>query len=105
MSIQDLLRLTVAQKASDLHLAAGRPPVLRIDGVLFDIDAPPLGVDDIRGLASEILNEDQADRLEKERDLDCSYSLPGLSRFRVNIHFQRGSLAVAIRVITDEISG
>ncbi len=103
--IVDLLQETLKCGASDLHLAAGRPPVLRIDGNLISIDAPSLTPKDTRQLIEAILTDEQKELLEERRDLDFAYSVPGVGRFRVNVHYQRGSLAAALRVIPSRILG
>ena len=103
MELVDLLRLTVEKKASDLLITAGVPPMLRIDGDLERTKIPVVGPDESRRLIYGILTENQKGRFERDKELDFSLSVTGLSRFRVNIHFQRGSVAAAVRRIPHDI--
>lgn len=99
----DLLRATVQNEASDLHLAAGRPPVLRINGALTNYDGEVLAPSETRRLVYSILSDEQKKVLEETKELDFSLSLTNVSRFRVNAHFQRGTVAAAIRAIPSTI--
>lgn len=99
-----LLRQMVEIGASDLHLAAGRPPVLRIHGKLIDVEGPPLNKEATLRLTYGILSDNQKAKFEDAKELDFSLSIANLSRFRVNIHWQRGSVAAAIRGIPTNIS-
>ncbi len=103
MEISELLRLTIERNASDLHIAAGRPPVLRIDGRLVNVDAAPLSPADTRRLVYGILTDLQKQKFEDTKELDFSLSISSISRFRVNVHFQRGSVAAAFRAINSNI--
>ena len=103
MEIAELLKMTVEQGASDLHLAVGRPPVFRIDGRLINADAPPLSSADTRRMVYGVLTDLQKQKFEEEKELDFSLSISHISRFRVNVHFQRGSVAAAFRAITSGI--
>ncbi len=103
MEIAELLRLCVEREASDLHIAVGRPPVLRIDGKLANVDGPPLSAAETRRLVYGILTDLQKQKFEDTRELDFSLSIANISRFRVNVHFQRGSVAAAFRTITSTI--
>ncbi len=99
LEIKKLLELAVKKGASDLHLTVGLPPHLRIDERLHSIDSPALKPEDVKRFAYSMLNEDQIKRFEKERELDMAFGMEGLSRFRVNIFVQRGSVGVAIRIL------
>ena len=103
MTIDDLLKIAVLKRASDLHLTVGLPPQLRVDGVLVPVSQSPLSEEESRDLAFQMLPPDQIARFEKAKELDTSYSIKGVSRFRVNIFYQRGSVAAAIRRIPFEI--
>ena len=103
MDITDLLLEVMERDASDLHLGAGDPPVLRVDGELEPLDGPPLSAADTRELVYSILSQDQRQKLENEWEIDFSYAVPGRARFRVNAFFQRGSLSAAFRLIPVEI--
>jgi len=99
-SIDDLLTVTVEHDASDLHLTAGSPPVIRVVGRLQRIpDYAKLEPEELRALIYRILSTEQQKFLETQRQLDFSYTVPGLARFRVNAYFQRGSVAAAFRQI------
>jgi twitching motility protein PilT len=106
MEISELLRLAVEKDASDLHIAVGRPPVLRIDGKLLNVEgAQVLTAAESRRLVYSVLNDLQKQKFEEQRELDLSLSISNLSRFRVNAHFQRGSVAAAFRTISTKIRG
>lgn len=105
MEIAELLKLCVERDASDLHLAVGRPPVLRIDGRLLNVEGPPLSAADCRRLIYGVLTDLQKQKFEEGKELDFSLSISHISRFRVNVHYQRGSVAAAFRVISSTIRG
>ena len=86
--------------ASDLHITTDSPPVLRVDGALVPTDTPPLTAAQTMELCFSVLDEGQRTRFTDERELDFSLDAPGLSRFRVNFFWQRGSVAGAFRVIS-----
>jgi len=103
-SVDDLLAAMVEHNASDLHLTAGSPPVIRVHGTLERLnDMPKLLPDDTRGLIYRILSTEQQKMLETKRQIDFSYSVPGTGRFRVNAYFQRTSVGAAFRLIPQEI--
>lgn len=101
--IASLLQAAVEHNASDLHISVGLPPVLRLHGELDHLDAPPLTPADTAAMAKQILNEKQNKTFEALGEVDLAYSIPGLARFRVNVYRQRGSIAIAMRVINTEI--
>jgi twitching motility protein PilT len=103
MELIDLLRVMLEKGASDLHLAVGRPPVVRVDGELVDTNYPSLNSEEARRLIYSVLTDTQKARFEREKELDFSLSVKNLSRFRVNVHSQRGSVAMAVRAIPYEI--
>jgi twitching motility protein PilT len=103
MEMKELLRMVIARKASDLHIIEGTPPLLRINGELVPVHDKTLASQDAKDLIYSILTPEQQKRFEKENELDFSYALEGLSRFRVNVHFQKGSVAAALRAIPFEI--
>lgn len=96
--LQDLLKETIKENASDLHLTVGTPPVIRVNGELKRLGKEKLQPADTEKFAREILEEDY-ERYNKIGEVDRSFSISGLGRFRVNLFKQRGSCAVAIRVI------
>ncbi len=101
--MQQLLREAVALKASDLHITVGIPPVLRIDGKLVRTDLPPLKPDDTENLLTTIASESQLAAFDDWGEIDFSYAIPGLSRFRVNAFRQRGATAIAVRVVAERV--
>src|SRR6187397_269544 len=103
-TIDDLLETMVALGASDLHLAVGSHPVIRLNGSLERLDRfPRLSADDTQRLLYRILSTEQQKHLEINRQIDVSYSIPGLARFRVNVYFQRESVGAAFRMIPAEL--
>ncbi|MFL5958638.1 MAG: type IV pilus twitching motility protein PilT [Gaiellaceae bacterium] len=99
-SIDTLLERAAAEDASDLHITSGSPPVLRLRGRLSLIDEfEPFTPEQTRDLLYRILSTEQQKRLEIDRQLDLSYSVPGIARFRVNAYYQRDSLAAAFRLV------
>ena len=103
ISIEDLLREARELGASDLHLKAGRPPIFRIEGVLKVKDGPVLTPEDTKEIVMSITTERQKLILRRNLGLDISLEVPGDGRYRINIFYQRGSLALAIRIIPKHI--
>jgi twitching motility protein PilT len=101
--LADYLLEAVQREASDLHVTAGLPPMVRIRGKVQPLDYPPLTPNVTRELIYDVLSNDQRQRLENEWELDFSYSLPHTARFRVNVYFQRGAMGAAFRTIPHEI--
>lgn len=99
MDLVDILLEVLERDASDLHLAVGAPPIVRMNGALEHLDYPKLSSHDTRELIYSILSQDQRQRLENEWEIDFSYSVPGKARFRVNAFFQRNSLGAAFRLV------
>jgi len=97
--IDVLLKMMVEKNASDLHLKAGSPPMLRIDGELEPAIPQVLPPNAIRKIIESMITEQQKAKLVAERELDFAYSVPGLARFRCNAYFQRNSWALAVRII------
>lgn len=98
-TLYDLLKQMIERGASDLHVTTGSPPRLRIDGKLIPIDHPPLTPADTKNLCYSILTDAQKHRFEENSELDLSFGIKGLSRFRANIFMQRGAVAGAFRTI------
>ncbi|HEY3248926.1 MAG TPA: type IV pilus twitching motility protein PilT [bacterium] len=103
MNIDELLKDTVDAQASDLHLTVGIPPSIRVWGKLQPLSYPALTPEDTFQLAYSMLNTFQKQKFEKNWELDLSYAVAGLGRFRVNVYRQRGSVGVASRVIPESI--
>jgi len=102
-TLQQLLRVMIEKGASDLHITTGSPPQLRIDGSLVPLKLPPLMPPDTKSLCYSILTEEQKTKFEKNNELDLSFGVKGLSRFRANIFMQRGAVAAAFRAIPFKI--
>ena len=97
--IHELLSFLVSQKGSDLHLKVGGPPSVRIGGRLAKTDFAPMDQVSCAASAADLMTEQQSDVLDKAGEVDFAYSEPGLGRFRVNVHRQRGSVAIAARLV------
>jgi twitching motility protein PilT len=103
MEIRDLLLMCIAKNASDLHFTENEPPILRIDGRLQRTVFGVLNRQDLKKMLYSVLTNAQKEIFERELELDFSLALPGLDRFRVNIHLQKGSVEGAFRRIPIEI--
>lgn len=103
MSLDDLLRIVFEKKGSDLHISVGLPPVIRIDGKLIRVEHSPLTKEDVNRLIFSILTNEQRRGLEQNWELDCSYGIQGVGRFRVNVYKEKGSYGAAFRSITDDV--
>jgi len=101
--IDELLELVVDRKASDLHLAVGVPPILRIDGELFASNYEIVTSNTLQTVVYSILTDEQIRIFETTYELDCSYQLADVARFRVNIFRDRGNVAAAFRLIPAKI--
>ncbi|AFQ43024.1 MULTISPECIES: type IV pilus twitching motility protein PilT [Desulfosporosinus] len=99
ISFKELLLLAGEKKASDIHLTVESPPVLRMDGSLIPSKMDKLSQADLETFTKALMNETQAKRFAEYGELDMSYSLPGVGRYRINIFRQRGSIGVVIRLI------
>lgn len=103
MNLKKLLEKMVHEEASDLHMKAGSPPVLRIDGRLHLMKEEPLSPEELRKTAQQIMTKDQQDEFIRTKELDFAIGVSGLARFRVNVYMQRGSVAIAMRTIPPSI--
>jgi len=97
--IDEYLHELVLVGASDLHLKAGHRPTMRLQGDLKRMDFPVLSPEDYHSMIMELLNEDRRERLNNFKEVDLSYNVPGLARFRVNLFWQRGQIGAVFRVI------
>jgi len=103
VQIHDLLIAAKEQQASDLHITAFAPPMLRIDGQLEPMDLPQLTPRDTQRLVYSVLTDAQKQKFETNWELDLSIEVADIGRFRVNVHKQRGSIEAAFRVVNEEI--
>jgi twitching motility protein PilT len=99
----EVLLTVMERNASDLHLTAGSPPMIRQHGKLHALDYPALTPQQTREVVYSILTNDQRQRLETDWQIDLAYSIPGKARYRVNVFFQRASLSAAFRLIPSEM--
>ncbi len=103
MDISELLLFANKEEASDLHISAGEPPIIRIHGEMRRIEAPPLSREELHLMLYDILNDEQRKKFEENRELDFSIELKGIARFRVNAFCQARGEAVVFRVIPSKI--
>ena len=103
VSLPELLRKLKELGGSDLHLTTGSPPQVRIDGRLRPLDLPPMTAAETKRLAYSVLTDQQKHRLEEDLELDFSFGVKDVSRFRGNIFYQRGAIAAVFRLIPFEI--
>ncbi|WP_416197886.1 MAG: Twitching motility protein PilT [Sporanaerobacter sp.] len=99
MELFDLIKIGTEKNASDIHLTVGVPPIFRINGSLIKYGEEVLRPEDTKKLVQEILNERQFEELNRNGEIDTSFSSPGVGRFRVNAYKQRGSFGAALRII------
>jgi twitching motility protein PilT len=104
-TLPDLLRQTIELDASDLHLTAGSPPQVRVHGELQRLDMPDLTPSETKQFAYSVLTDVQKKRFEETLELDLSFGIRGLARFRCNLFSQRGAVAAVYRVIIENIRG
>ena len=103
MDITELLAFTVKNKASDLHLSAGLPPLLRVHGDMRRLNVPELSHQDVHAMVYDIMNDGQRKRYEEQLECDFSFEIPQLSRFRVNAFVQQRGAAAVFRVIPSTV--
>jgi twitching motility protein PilT len=101
--LEKLFAACARNRASDLHLKAGLKPVFRVNTQLHEVGQTPLSADQIRAMVYDILTEQQRRTFEERRDLDFAYSVPGVGRFRINLFYDRGTVALAARRVNTEI--
>src|SRR5437867_5731230 len=104
MHIDDLLRIAMERKASDLHLKMGNSPYLRVDGELVPLtDQARISAEDMLNMAFSMMSNRQKQKFKEAAELDMAYGVAGLGRFRVNVFQQRGNVGVVLRVIPTKI--
>jgi twitching motility protein PilT len=103
MDISELLAFSVKNKASDLHLSAGLPPMIRVHGDVRRINLPPLEHKDVHGMIYDIMNDGQRKVYEEMLEIDFSFAIPGLARFRVNAYNQERGASAVLRTIPSKI--
>ncbi len=103
IELQELMQLVLDRAASDLHLKAGQPPIIRVSGTLERTRLPELSKEDVEDLIFSIITEEQKEKLLNIYELDFSFGVEGLGRFRANIYRERGALAAAFRIVSTTI--
>ncbi len=105
ININDILKISVERRASDLHLKVGSPPVLRIDGRLVPmVEQKRLTQEDVVKLAFSMMSQAQKDKFKQKNESDFAYGVPGLGRFRVNVFMQRGTVGLVMRAIPTKMA-
>jgi twitching motility protein PilT len=102
-TLPELLKTLVDNHGSDLHITTDTPPQIRVHGHLHPLDLPPLGPSETKALAYSVLTDAQKKRFEESLELDFSFGIRGIARFRCNVFNQRGAVAAVYRVIPEEI--
>ncbi len=104
MDVFSLVQEAVMRNASDIHIAPGRSPMMRMQGRMLRIgDYSELTAEEAKGMIYEILYDEQKQKFEEDLELDCSYQIPDFARFRVNVHMQRDGVAAVMRVIQSRV--
>jgi twitching motility protein PilT len=99
LSLTDLLEKVSEMKGSDLHLSAGSAPRIRVHGQMLPLNLPPLGPAETKRLAYSVMTDDQKFRYEEALEIDFSFGVKGLARFRANVFTQRGAVSAVFRLI------
>ena len=102
-TVEEMLRVAKEAGASDLHVTVGVPPKMRVNGKLITMDFPKMLPVDTASLLLEIMNEQQRAKFEEKGEHDMSFSIPNLGRYRVNAYKQRGSVAIALRLVGTQV--
>jgi twitching motility protein PilT len=102
-TLEELLQMLVDKKGSDLHITAGSAPRMRVDGQLTPVEGDRMTPEETQNLVYGILNSDQIARFEANLELDLSFGISGLGRFRTNVFMQRGAVGAVLRIIPFEI--
>ncbi len=103
--MKELLELLVKRGGSDLHIAAGSPPKIRLNGKMVDTEYEPLSGEDTKSIVYGVLSTEQIARFERDLELDLSFGMPGIGRFRTNLFVQRGAVGSVLRVVPEKIRG
>jgi len=103
MQLQEILQTAARQDASDIHLISGHPPIMRVHTVMTPMDFPLLAPKSVKEYLGQMISQDQMNRFELEKDLDFSFEVQGLCRYRVNAHYQRGTVGLAMRAIKSNV--
>ncbi len=99
VTMEQLLKVMFDKGASDMHITTGTPPVIRVDGDIFPFNTPPLKAEDTKRLCYSVMNDEQKSTFEEHSEVDFSFGVDGLARFRANVFTQQGVVAGAFRTI------
>lgn len=99
IKIQQLFKLMVESNASDLHISAGAPPALRVNGEIVKVKVPPLNQNATKSLIYQVLTDEQKNEFEKNLELDFSFGIKGLARYRANVFYAKGAVSAVFRLI------
>lgn len=102
-TIEEILRVAKDAGASDVHLTVGIPPKMRVNGNLITLDYPKMLPADTLEICLEIMKPAQREKFEEKGEYDMSFSIPDLGRYRVNVYHQRGSVAMAFRLVGTQV--
>ena len=105
VTLHQLLKTLVEQGGTDLHITTNSPPQMRINGRLVPLQLPPLSASETKQVIYSVLTDSQKHRFEEDLELDLSFGVKGLARFRANVFYQRGAVCAAFRTIPWEIKG
>ena len=103
MQLVEILKTASQHDASDIHIISGHPPMMRVHTVMTPMDCPILTPEAVETALKEMTTAEQREVFEKQKDLDLSYHIEGLGRFRVNAHLQRGTIGLALRTIKENV--
>ena len=103
MDISQILSFAVEQGASDLHLSGGEPPMIRVHGDIRRLDHPPLGREEVHGMTFDVMTDAQRREFQEKHDIDFSYELGNIARFRVNVFLTRRGESAVFRVIPSQV--
>ena len=103
VTMHQLLKTLVDQGGTDLHITTNSPPQIRIDGKMVPLQLPPMTAAETKQIIYSVLTDNQKHRLEESLEVDFSFGVKGLARFRANVFFQRGAVAGAFRTIPWEM--
>jgi len=102
-ALRSLIDVMLKRNASDLILTEGQPPIIRVVGDLYPLEGKKLAAGDVRLFASNLLTEDQQKAFAKDLELDSSFGLEGIARFRVNVFLQQGAMGIVIRMLPHQV--
>ncbi len=103
MKLEEILRTAAENDASDIHIIAGHPPVMRVHTVITPMDAPALSPETVRTMFEQMASRATVEIFDRQHDADFSYAIQGLGRYRVNAHMQRAAVGLAMRIVKSKV--